>query len=303
MARPSPVPPYRRVVEPSAWVKGSKDRRHACPAGCRCPCPRPRNAADRPRLRPRPPAATADTTSPSSVNLTALPDQVDQDLAQPARVAPQRGGDVRVDRHGQLQPLARGPASRASPRRPRALARRSKSSASSSSLPGLDLGEVEDVVDDGQQRLAADFARRPTYSRCSSVSSVSSSSSGHADARRSSGCGSRGSCWPGTRSWPGWPLRRGRPSVARAVAASSCHGSRAGGSSASLRAVTSRRMPTAFQPSFKRMAEKESWMKMVRPALSASRSSVFPTAVPCPVWRKAESGSVGVLKMRRTMNS
>ena len=38
IASPSPVPPYLRVVEPSAWMNGLKIA-FAAPAGCRCRYP------------------------------------------------------------------------------------------------------------------------------------------------------------------------------------------------------------------------------------------------------------------------
>jgi len=48
---------------------------------------------------------TRSTTSPVSVNLTALPDEVGEDLAQPPGVALQRVRDVVADEAQQLEPL------------------------------------------------------------------------------------------------------------------------------------------------------------------------------------------------------
>ena len=70
-------------------------------------------------------------------------------------------------------------------------------------LPGLDLRQVEDVVDQLEQVRAA----RWIESRCSGAAlhrscGTSSQQIGEARGWRSSACGSRGSCSPGTRSWP-----------------------------------------------------------------------------------------------------
>ena len=63
-------------------------------------------------------------------------------------------------------------------------------------LAGLDLREVEDVVDDRRAGDRPTARRSPAYSRCSGVELGVEQQLGHADDRRSSGCGSRGSCWP-----------------------------------------------------------------------------------------------------------
>ena len=88
--------------------------------------------------------------------------------------------------------------------------------------PGLDLREVEDVVDDGEQRLAgrADDRRPPRAARASR--SLSQQQPAHADHARSSACGSRGSSPPGTCSWPHWPRRPPRGPPARWRRAGRC---------------------------------------------------------------------------------
>jgi hypothetical protein len=67
-------------------------------------------------------------------------------------------------------------------------------------LAGLDLGEVEDVVDDVQQQLARS-ARMTRIMRFCSGSALLHPAPPTCPSRRSSACGSRGSCWRGTRSW------------------------------------------------------------------------------------------------------
>ena len=92
IARPRPVPPYLRVVEPSAWANGSKIARclsgdadagvanrevqHGAPVG----------------LRSR--SFDAQDHLAALGELDGVADQVDEDLAQPARVADQRRRDV-----------------------------------------------------------------------------------------------------------------------------------------------------------------------------------------------------------------
>ena len=110
------------------------------------------------------------------MNLTALPQQVDEDLAEARHVADERwSGTCAARRAGQVEVLvvAVGATMIAAP--PRRTPARSKGWLSSSSLPGLDLGEVEDVVDEGQQDFAAGRGRSAAKSRCSASSAVSSS--------------------------------------------------------------------------------------------------------------------------------
>ena len=95
-------------------------------------------------------------------------------------------------------------------------------------LAGLDLGEVEHVVEDRQQRLAglADHVQ-PLALRGGQV--VRRPSPGPCRARRSAACGSRGSWWPGRGSWRGWPPRRRRgpwPALARRASRGRCCASR-----------------------------------------------------------------------------
>ncbi len=141
--------------------------------------------------------------------LDGVADEVEQDLPQPQRVADQScaGSSARCGNR------ARGP-SRA-PRSasvlvasPMHVAAGRTSASSSSSLPGLDLREVEDVVDDHQQRVGRRLDHLEVVALLARRGRCRSASCGHADDRRSSACGSRGSCWPGTRSWRGWPTRR-----------------------------------------------------------------------------------------------
>ncbi len=62
--------------------------------GCRCPCRSRQMPADS-RRPDWPSNVTRTTTSPRSVNLIALPDQIDEHLPQPAGVADRRGRERR----------------------------------------------------------------------------------------------------------------------------------------------------------------------------------------------------------------
>ena len=108
IARPRPVPPYLRVVEPSAWMNGLKI------ASC-CSCGTPMPVSD-----------TLNRSVASSVGLRlgfdgqdhltvlgeldGVPDEIRDDLAQAAGVADQGGRHVGTDVVGQLQSLQREPA-------------------------------------------------------------------------------------------------------------------------------------------------------------------------------------------------
>ena len=148
------VPPRRRAV---GLREGLEDRRLLLGAGCRCRCRvTAKCSADPPAARPFLRGVGLDaetTTSPCSVNLMALPTRLTRICrsrpGSPTSASGTSGGDVA----GQLQPLA-GAARRASvlsvsPRQ----SRRSNGDRLELELAGLDLGEVEDVVDDRQQRV------------------------------------------------------------------------------------------------------------------------------------------------------
>ena len=91
--------------------------------------------------------------------LDGVADQVEQHLAQPQRIAEQRHGHV----VGDVAPRRPGPSPRRAARPAlttlSSVSPRSKAVCSRSSLPGLDLREIQDVVDDAQQgvRRAVDL--------------------------------------------------------------------------------------------------------------------------------------------------
>ena len=116
--------------------------------------------------------ATRITTSPWSVNLIALLDQVDQHLPQPAG-SPMTAAR-RADRRRPAPALVAWRRWRASRPCLRAVAQVEVDGVQLQ-LAGLDLGEVQDVVDDRQQRLGRRLGHF-AHSRCCSASSGVSSS-------------------------------------------------------------------------------------------------------------------------------
>ena len=110
IVRPRPVPPYLRVIDPSAWRNVSKIaclllRRHA-DAGVRHAEPQIGVTSVAARLRPSDHLAVLG-------ELDGVADQVHDHLAQPAGIADQRGGTSGRMSTGEFQPLlvARGASS------------------------------------------------------------------------------------------------------------------------------------------------------------------------------------------------
>ena len=135
IARPRPVPPYCRVVEPSACVNASN--RAVCTrlGRCRCRCRAPRTRTTRVvrRLRSR---ATRDDDLAALGELDGVADQVDQHLAQRG---PDRRAAPSARRDRRARP-ARGPCCvrRARPagrRRPRSRAAGRSRASRARSLP------------------------------------------------------------------------------------------------------------------------------------------------------------------------
>ncbi len=150
MARPSPVPPKRRVVELSAWLNSVNSR--AMPAAS-MPMPESRTAR---RSRGGPAASACIVasirTKPLAVNFSALPTRFSR-IWWTRRPSPSRRlRYVGVGPGHQLEPLVarqraqqrghvvHGPAWR-------------EGHGVDAHPAGLELGEIEDVVDDGEQRL------------------------------------------------------------------------------------------------------------------------------------------------------
>ena len=145
--RPSPVPPKRRVVEPSACSNGLKSR--SC-ASAEMPTPVSRTAKrivhSRAGLRQH---VAAQHDAAARGELDRVAQQVDEHLRQPQRVAAQRLRQVAaVDR--QRQALA---ARAVGDQRRRAREQRVDREVDrrEHQLAGVDLGQVEDVVDDVEQ--------------------------------------------------------------------------------------------------------------------------------------------------------
>ena len=182
IARPSPVPPYSRVVEASACSNGLEDPLAACPAGCRCRCRATAKCSTSPSSPRAGDASTLDArTSPRSVNLIALPTRLTRICRSRAGVADDGVGHVGRDVAGELEPLLVRPHGRACAACRPTSSRRSNGVAVELELARLDLREVEDVVDDRQQRLGRVLARSSRYSRCSASQRRVEQQLGHAD--------------------------------------------------------------------------------------------------------------------------
>ena len=151
MVRPRPVPPCLRVVDMSACVNGWNSFA-ACSGVMPMPVSRTENLSC--TFSPvRSSSSIFSRISPLLGELDGVVDEVGQDLAEPQRVAQQVLRDVRRDVRQELQALL-----------VRLLGGERGDGADDLvepevggldvELAGLDLREVEDVVDDGQQRRA-----------------------------------------------------------------------------------------------------------------------------------------------------
>ena len=175
IARPRPVPPYRRVVDASAWLKAGTAA-SALRARCRCRCRAPRTATGAAR-RVSPTRRTLHVHRAALGELDRVADQVGR---APGAGAPDRRAPAgaRPDRSCRCR------------RRPLASAGRSISWITVSEQlaqveaggfqfepVGLELGVVEDVVDDAQQLLRRRVARCARISCWSGASLACSSRS------------------------------------------------------------------------------------------------------------------------------
>ncbi len=143
-------------------------------------------------------SVTRSTTSPCSVNLTALPTRfVSTWRSRPGSPRSGLGTSWRI-RHSSSRPLACAASANELEHLAHRLAQVEVRHLQVE-LARLDLREVEDVVDDVEQRAArlVDDAPRTRAGRRSAACRAAAAS---CRSRRSSACGSRGSCWPRTRT-------------------------------------------------------------------------------------------------------
>ena len=173
------------------------------------------------RSAPSCPAASAGSTrrqtEPAAVNLIPLPTRLSRTCRNRA-ASPQN----RPRAPGAASSRSSMPFSRAagSSRRTTwsSVSARSNSNRSRDSWPGFDLGQVEDVVDQSPQGL------RRGLDDVQGLAEIGGELGGeeqlrHADHAVRAECGSRGSRWPGTRSWRGSPPVPPRGSAASPPAA------------------------------------------------------------------------------------
>jgi hypothetical protein len=126
--------------------------------------------------------------------------QVGQNLPQTPGITAQPGWDVQLDRAGQLNAFSEG-----------ALGQQVQSAFDrfdqvkienfEQKFACFDLRKIQDVIDDGQERIGTGSDRfgKLALTRVQCRRRVTNRS---CQSRRSSECGSRGSCWPGIRSSP-----------------------------------------------------------------------------------------------------
>ena len=151
IARPSPVPPYRRVVDPSACVNASKTAALTIgrDADARVGDREVQHASD---LGVRS-ARDAHSDAPVLGELDRVADEIRQHLPQPRPVADDAVGHAARDVAGEPSPFscARSASGFSAFGQLIAQLKRRRIQPSSSRL---DLREVEDVVDDAEQRLS-----------------------------------------------------------------------------------------------------------------------------------------------------
>ena len=169
IARPRPVPPYLRVVEPSAWVKAWKSAPRFS-GGMPMPVSRDLEA-QRDARRPRR-SASVDAHRHLAA-LGELDGVADAGWSAPGAAGRGRrrsaSGTSGVDLADELEALVVRRAARAARRRVVDALAQVEVERLELELAGLDLREVEDVVDDRQQRLGRALRRSRAYSRCSAV--------------------------------------------------------------------------------------------------------------------------------------
>ena len=158
IASPRPVPPYSRVVEPSACANASKISR-CFSGGMPMPVSLTEKASVDASLRPARRLATSTSTSPAAVNLIALPTRLTITCRSRAASPTTSGGTSGATRETSSSPFwcARTPRVRSvSPMS----SRRSNGSGHEVEPAGLDAREVQQVVDQAEQRLGRVLERR-----------------------------------------------------------------------------------------------------------------------------------------------
>ena len=180
IASPRPVPPKRRVVDVSACAKGSNSRascvRVDADAGVA-----DLDAQQRAGLVGAARRSRAPTTSPCSVNLTALASRlVSTWRRRPPSPRSVPGQRVRRSRRSARRPW-RAPAARASRRSSSTISRRSKSCSSSSSLPASIFEKSRMSLMTPSSASPEELGGLRRSERCSSLSGVSREQLDHPD--------------------------------------------------------------------------------------------------------------------------
>ena len=151
MASPSPVPPYLRVVDPSAWLNAWNRCRHPSslipmPVSCTVK----RTVTSKSHWR----TDGTDDNLTTLRELDGIGDEVHQDLTQLSRIAAQGGQQIVVHQRHEFQSLALRILGQ---QFNRAFDRGSQVEVDrfERQFAGFNLGQVEDVVDEREQGIAA----------------------------------------------------------------------------------------------------------------------------------------------------
>ena len=139
--------------------------------------------------------------------LDGVADQIGQHLPQAHAGRPGSAARRAVPCALQLQALCRA-GSANSAAFPRAPGPGIEGGARQLELAGLDLGQVEDVVEQRQQGLAGVEDGAGIFAAAPPRSGPASAAVAPCRECRSSACGSRATWWRGSGSWPGWRPRR-----------------------------------------------------------------------------------------------
>ena len=150
MARPSPVPSWRRVDEPSTCANFSNTF-CSFSAGMPMPVSSTRTLSWTSAIDDL--AADIDQHMALFGELHRIAEQIGDDLAEAAGVADDMGRQARIDAHDQFEVLF-GDARRHQRRDVLDRFGKPEGRRVQRQLAGIDLGEIENVVDDGEQRVA-----------------------------------------------------------------------------------------------------------------------------------------------------
>ena len=216
--RPRPVPPKRRVMRGVGLAEAVEQAWRHDPASKPTPVSSTSSVS---MSRGRPSSsghAEADGDRARRGELDGVGQQIAQHLADAGAVADEDAARLgRALDDGRPAPCPR-PAAASRSRRAAMASSRSNGAGLDVQLSGLDLGDVQDVGDQPFQRHARRSRISADHLGLFRAEARCATGRRRCRSRRSAACGSRGSYWPGSRTWRGWRPRRRpwpRPGPAR----------------------------------------------------------------------------------------